>query len=676
MSKKFYILNIFCICILCNAFAQETPALKIFKKELSASTNDQQRLNLYLGISAEYFKSNAAMELQSAMQALALATKLKANNETIADCHYYIGQGYRVKNEFVNAIEHLKQADSLYKNSDNQNKIAVAEHELSVNYYYTGKYDEALQFANNALSVYELLKNDTAKADILTHLGYIYQSKLNYTKALQCFSQSLHISEKLNLGFYRSQNLIAIGMYYIQRKDFENAKLYYNQAIALLDPAEGIVAIARYKSVLGLIEKNLWDYKHSFQDLQFSIQVLSKNNDYRSVCFAYQNMGDLFNAMKKPAQALPYELLSLDAFYHIQDEIGIADQCFNVGYTFSLMNKDDSAFLYFQKGLQLAKEKNLSDVKKNCYQYLAALYAKHNDLKNALLYQTKFMQQKDLLAGMEENNKLTELQAQFETERKEKEITLLKKDQQLTLSGLQKQKTFQYAAYIIFSLVVFIGGLIINRYRTVQRAKRMIEIEQMRNNIARNLHDDIGSTLTSINILSKVALQKTETNGVANTNMQKIKDRSAAIMESMNDIVWAINPANDALDKIILRMKEFGAETLEPAGMQFIFTEEGELDDVKLSLPQRNNLYLIFKEALNNAVKYSEAKKVNILFKREPGNLILKITDDGKGFNAQQQYSGNGLKNMQSRADDMKAKIELRSIPGSGTLVYLFVPIT
>jgi len=129
------------------------------------------------------------------------------------------------------------------------------------------------------------------------------------------------------------------------------------------------------------------------------------------------------------------------------------------------------------------------------------------------------------------------------------------------------------------------------------------------------------------------------------------------------------------LDKIILRMKEFGSETLEQSGMNFTFMQEGELNNVKLSLMQRNDLYLIFKEALNNAIKHSKASEVNITLKREPGNLILKITDDGKGFDSQQQLPGNGLKNMHSRMRNMNASFQMLSAPGSGTTVYLNVPL-
>ena len=147
------------------------------------------------------------------------------------------------------------------------------------------------------------------------------------------------------------------------------------------------------------------------------------------------------------------------------------------------------------------------------------------------------------------------------------------------------------------------------------------------------------------------------------------------MMESMSDIVWAINPSNDTMDKILVRMRELAGEMLEPAKVNYFFHEEGELDELKLNVGQRKDFYLIFKEALNNAVKYSEATEVHISIKSRDGHLQLRVTDNGKGFELNRLRSGNGLKNMVSRAEDMKAVMCIDSIPSTGTTVSVDVNI-
>jgi signal transduction histidine kinase len=205
-------------------------------------------------------------------------------------------------------------------------------------------------------------------------------------------------------------------------------------------------------------------------------------------------------------------------------------------------------------------------------------------------------------------------------------------------------------------------------------SKYLVE-DKLRMKIARDLHDEIGSTLTSINIISKLTMQQSEANGMVKSNLKKIKEYSSKMMESMSDIVWAINPANDTMDKILIRMKELAAEVLEPAKVNYFFHEEGSLENLKLNVGQRKDLYLIFKEALNNAVKYSEASEVHISLKQKDNRLQLRVTDNGKGFDLNSARSGNGLKNMRSRAEDMRAVLQIESIPESGTTVSMEVDI-
>ena len=209
-----------------------------------------------------------------------------------------------------------------------------------------------------------------------------------------------------------------------------------------------------------------------------------------------------------------------------------------------------------------------------------------------------------------------------------------------------------------------------------ERIVKYLAEDRLRSKIARDLHDEIGSTLTSINILSKVAMQKGLENDKVSAYLQKIKDNSGNIMERMSDIVWAINPVNDSFDKVILRMKEFAAEILEPAGISYYFNEEGSLDKTQLNLEQRKDIYLVFKEAINNTVKYSRATEVNIVLQKKNDSLKMIVMDNGEGFDPGLEPTGNGLKNMQNRAENMNASLKIDSIKDMGTTIVLEVVIT
>lgn len=209
-----------------------------------------------------------------------------------------------------------------------------------------------------------------------------------------------------------------------------------------------------------------------------------------------------------------------------------------------------------------------------------------------------------------------------------------------------------------------------------ERITRYLTEEKLRAKIARDLHDEMGSTLTSINIISTVAMGEKQEAGQLAQYFRKIKDHSGRMMESMSDMVWAINPVNDNFDKVVLRMKEFAAELLEPARISYYFTEDGLEDNTFLNLEQRKDIYMIFKEAINNVVKYSGATEVNIILRRNGNILRMVIADNGRGFDVSRHSSGNGLKNMHTRAEEMGATIKVESVPGTGTSVQLELPLT
>jgi signal transduction histidine kinase len=143
----------------------------------------------------------------------------------------------------------------------------------------------------------------------------------------------------------------------------------------------------------------------------------------------------------------------------------------------------------------------------------------------------------------------------------------------------------------------------------------------------------------------------------------------------MADIVWTINPENDQFEKIILRMRSFAYELLGAKKIDFEFNADEEVAKMKLSMEVRKNLYLIFKEATNNLVKYSGANKATFNIKTEKDNLTMLISDNGRGFNQQQTTEGNGLKNMKKRAGEIGGQLVIESWPGKGTEIQLRVAV-
>ncbi len=215
----------------------------------------------------------------------------------------------------------------------------------------------------------------------------------------------------------------------------------------------------------------------------------------------------------------------------------------------------------------------------------------------------------------------------------------------------------------------FAGGIYaLFRYREFQRLQQ----EKLRLRIARDLHDEMGSTLSSISILSEAALRNLQAD-IDRSRFSIIGERTRQVMEAMSDIVWSVNPRNDTMENVLQRMKEFAVEILEPQGIALHFEAGEAVKSLNMPMEKRKDFYLLFKEAINNAAKYSGASDVWVSVRTDNNGLQLEVRDNGRGFDPALVKRGNGLWNMQRRAERMGGKFVLESMVGKGTRVEVRV---
>jgi signal transduction histidine kinase len=183
--------------------------------------------------------------------------------------------------------------------------------------------------------------------------------------------------------------------------------------------------------------------------------------------------------------------------------------------------------------------------------------------------------------------------------------------------------------------------------------------------------------LSSINIYSEVARQRISGEDRADiiTILTRITESSADVMENMQNIVWAVNPKNDELETILVHMQVFATEVLEPKNIRVSFRNGIQESHIRMDMGQRRDLFLIFKEAINNIAKYSRAANVSILFRREGKQFLMQIEDDGIGFDTGRKYAGNGLKNMTARVRQIGGELSIVSQEGKGALIVVTLRI-
>jgi signal transduction histidine kinase len=220
---------------------------------------------------------------------------------------------------------------------------------------------------------------------------------------------------------------------------------------------------------------------------------------------------------------------------------------------------------------------------------------------------------------------------------------------------------------ILVGIIIVAALYGIYRYRLRQALK----LQVIRDRIASDLHDEIGSNLSNISIFSTVGKSKLNDTAEVSSLFTLIKDYTQTSMEAMSDIVWMINSKNDRFENIIVRMRTHAADVFEAKDCDLHLSFDEKLNDQKLGMDERKNFFLIYKEAINNIAKYAECKNVWIEMKKNHTAFHLTIKDDGKGFDMNQQQHGNGLINMQKRAEVLRGAFQIISSPGNGTVLNL-----
>ncbi|HMP91710.1 MAG TPA: triple tyrosine motif-containing protein, partial [Phnomibacter sp.] len=244
----------------------------------------------------------------------------------------------------------------------------------------------------------------------------------------------------------------------------------------------------------------------------------------------------------------------------------------------------------------------------------------------------------------------------------------------ITSINIYVKPHFWQTGWFISFLLMVVGMVAFAMHRL--RLNKILAVEKIRGRVSRDLHDDMGSTLSTINILSSMAKAKLSVDQPkAAEYLAKISDNSQRMMEAMDDIVWAIKPDNDTMLKLIARMREFATSVLEAKEMQLEFVADEALNNLKPDMEYRRDLFLLFKEAVNNAAKYSKSKAVNICIGIDNHRLKMVVADNGVGFDAKTADSGNGLGNMRRRAAALHGKLDITSRENFGTTITLVAPL-
>ncbi|MGH7576424.1 MAG: two-component regulator propeller domain-containing protein [Longimicrobiales bacterium] len=208
------------------------------------------------------------------------------------------------------------------------------------------------------------------------------------------------------------------------------------------------------------------------------------------------------------------------------------------------------------------------------------------------------------------------------------------------------------------------------------RVARLLEVVNLRTRIATDLHDDIGANLTRIAILSEVARQQSASNGAhLDRRLTSIAELARESVSGLSEIVWALNPERESLRDLARKMREHAEDVYTQRDVSLSFHAPDDDGDRRLAVGLRRDLFLIFKEAVNNSARHSGCSTAHVRLDVDGPSLALEVQDDGCGFDPRAMSDGNGLLSMRRRAERLGAILDVTSRPGEGTAVRLHLPL-
>ena len=385
------------------------------------------------------------------------------------------------------------------------------------------------------------------------------------------------------------------------------------------------------------------------------------------IASAYRKKDQLDSA-KYFLEKFMLEKQSLGAYVDATTYLSIGSVEFELG-NFSV------AYEYFKKAEE--QHNNSTFVRQQTFKSLYLYYDTIHQFTKAYTYLKDYTNLTDSIIESENRYREGIAITDLESYKLEERIDLLLKNSELQAALASKERQQKNMVYGSTALLLMMIGIGFIRYRKQKDLKSKQALVSDRLRISRELHDEVGATLSGIAMFSHVAKEqvKNERNLEAENSLTFMQKSAGEMVNKLSDIVWLINPEQDTILELIARLGEYGKQMTQASNMQMKMDLPAGLSGIHIPLEARRNIYLICKEAINNAVKYSHARFVELYVKMSGDHMVFAVNDDGNGFDLGSVERGNGLKNMQIRAKEIGAVFQMESSPYTGSRIELHYKI-
>lgn len=565
------------------------------------------------------------------------------------------------------AQDALKQAVE----ADFDRGVASANNSFGWIYFQSGKLENSIAHYSEALEYFKATGNELSTMAVLMNMSSAYIKMGSLAKALELLTEALPLTDRHPLTDEASAIFKNLGIVFRYEGRFDEAIRYLDKSYDLNVELGNRSLAADTKVSMNILYQNLNDFDNAVRALDDAEALYESIGSQYGLTMVAENRGGLRYKQERYLEALEYFKQARDGFRALGYNADIAYISLEIAKTYAQLSRFDESLLVLDEALDLVQA---SDFKNYIYEILtqkATVYEQMGNSSESLKFQKQAFQAYVDYQNELQTNRLNELKVQYESAQKDAEIELLNKDNELQVQRIRRQRLLILFIVAVILFVLMAIGVFVYRYRLKMQTKEL----EIRSRIAADLHDEVGSSVSSIRMLSEIALSRGEDDPtLLHDLLGRIKNNAKDIVENTGDIVWMIKPGYDDVGAVIERMERYIHDLCNSRDIAYK-TEFDDLKSVKLDMTQRKNLYLIFKEAVNNAVKYSGTQSLRASIQIDGRHMKLVVQDQGIGFDIDATKKGNGLDNMFNRAKELGGMLNIHSLPGSGTSVSVSIPV-
>lgn len=596
-----------------------------------------------------------------------------------------------VKGELRKALEFYTRSLAMHEQSGNNESVADVTTNMASMYSFLGAHDTALVLYAKGLKTHELLNDSTAIANDLNAIGRVHMVHGDHARAIEFYRKSLRIMEALKDERGLATGHACLGSLYINQGDYEHALLEHEAALRLAEGSNSVHQVAKAHAAIGTCLEELEDTAAAMKHYRLALEAARSLDDQLTIASAMNNIAALELKQDRPEYALRH-------YTEAAAIAGSADHPF--GEASALVGRASALLALHQPAQALKTAENASVVateaedltlERDAAQMLYRVYKTLGRPAEALAAHELYLVLEDSLMREENQREVIRFELSHAYEQQAMADSLRRQEEQLQLETshaieLAEERSHRFMLLGFIVVVALFGAGAWSRARHIAHTNReilsaqgkLVEAERrreaalVRTRIASDIHDELGSNLTKIRLLSK---EVSAVNGAGSNTLAPMAERMVVLSDeaskALSDLVWATDQHNDSVKELVDRAHHFTIDLCQAASIPLLTDFAHEGPDFPLSPEDRHDLFRTLKELVNNAVKHAQASRINVTFHTGPKGYLLRVQDNGRGFDELEVVAGKGSRSMRTRSERLECRPIVHSSPGEGCLVII-----